>query len=191
MDLDLDDVLDGSVCSSEPITIAYLESLIARGSDDIMGDGSAPLPLYFSFYFDELSVNHPIGAHKNEHKFMMCYAICNNLDQSRRKRRPYMMLITIAKHEDVVDPDIGFEGIIGRRGDKNDKSSWGCQMRKLHEGTTLEMMMPPVDGDLAAPSMFRTQSVVGMDLVNLADTPAREHSNIGTPAHTLAFTRWH
>jgi hypothetical protein len=181
-DRDMDDVLDGSVCSDEPITVAYLESLTARSPGDTMGDGSQPLPLYFSYYFDELSVNHPIGAHKNEHKFMMCYAILNNLDQSRRKRRPYMMLITIAKHEDVVNPAIGFEGIVGRprqlEEDPPDISSWYNQMTQLNQGITISMRMPPVDGSRRI--IHREQCFVGIDLCNLADHPAREYSKIGT-----------
>ena len=171
-EVNIRDVLDGMIVANDPWTVAFLQSSGKTwGSNGqlIKTRDSDCHPLYLWFNWDELSTNNPLGAFQKESKFMMCYCVLLNLDPSRRLSFPYLMVHTVARHEDIVHPDIGFDKIIGA-GDTIDSPghSWTSDMLRLNKGYYLEA----VQTDPKDPTSTRRLFVTGGHSIGTADKPA-------------------
>ena len=173
---DITDILEGPVVGNEAVTLAFVEAAAKRGGVcDALGNcllkEEDPCVKYIMHYFDGCGTTDAIGSSAGSDSFVLAYAADLTLHPRRRFAHHVLMLQAIAKHEDVAR--FGLAAFIGSgltdEERKADKSSLVYSMKELEHGQTWKVQVSQKGSECAG---FRNQLFVGVNTVNLADTPA-------------------
>ena len=165
------DILEGMMVAVEPVTVAYLQSVAARGGD-LLGGKDDVLPLYVLHYVDGAKTTDMGGSADDRDSFDFCYTVLLNLDPRRRFKHNLMMVTSIARHEDVAE--FGLTRLIGGGASAAqrlaDTTSWVHQTQKFARpgGVKLDV---PADALATERRAFVSRSFTLVDLVHVADTP--------------------
>ena len=154
------DITDGSVFRDHP----------EFGQNARLGKAGEPFQLAIGLYYDGIETANPLGYARGKHSIGCIYMSLINLDKSIRMSRPYIMPVTIVLEQDMrhYGATLVLSGANKETGDvlPGHESSFGAQMRLLHQPNGVEWEVPSEMGGL------RKQAFRAHLLVVSADFPA-------------------
>ena len=133
------DLPDGTVFEEHPeLGIkARAEELASGGTP---GSRARPYKIAISLYYDGVNPCNALGPWANVHPIGAFYYSITNLDASIRTAKPYLQLVCMVN--DNLLKHYARQIVSGNSLDSLDCSSFGGQMRKLHEGVSFDVPSP-------------------------------------------------
>ena len=155
------DITDGSVFRDHP----------EFGQNLRLGKEGEPFQLGIGLYYDGVETANVLGYARGKHSIGCIYICLINLDKAIRMSRPYIMPVTIVLESDMrrYGAAMVLSGANSTTGEilPSHWSSFGAQMRQLHEYNGVEWDVPVVLGGI------RKQAFRAHLLVVCADFPAK------------------